>query len=300
MPLAHNGEIDEYYESMGPEDGRPLLLIMGLSAQMLSWDDQICDALVAHGFRITRFDNRDIGKSTWLDDKPVDVEAQVAKFFAGQPIDAPYSIEDMADDAASVLDAVGWESAHIMGASMGGMIAQAFAIRYPERTRSLVSIMSTTGDPDVGQPDNDTLLALLTPAPEGREGAIEAGVNTMRIIGSPVYFDEERARLITTAEYDRGFHPEGALRQMMAILSAKSRTAELEKLDVPALVIHGMKDRLVNPTGGRRTHEALADSELVELPDGGHDIPAVYRPELLDKITALAVRADDAWLAESA
>ncbi len=299
MPLAHNGDTDLFYEQMGDPDGMPMLLIMGLGAQLLSWDDELCDSLCDHGFSLVRYDNRDTGESTWFDDYPVDLEVQVGKLFAGEPLDAPYGLEDMADDAAAVLDAVGWSSAHIMGASMGGMIAQGLAIRHPERVRSLISIMSTTGDPDVGQPEEDVMTSLLNPVPVDREGAIEAGVLVGRAIGSPDHFNEARSRAITTAEYDRGFNPDGTLRQLLAIISTSSRTEALRALDVPALVIHGQLDRLVTPSGGKRTHEALRGSELIELPEAGHDIPDVYRPDLIDRIAQLAASADDALAATS-
>lgn len=299
MPLAHNGEIDLYYETLGDPSGKPLLLIMGLGAQLVSWDDKLCAALVAKGFHVARYDNRDVGESTWLDDKPVDLEATIGKFMAGEPLDPPYRIEDMADDAAAVLDALGWSSAHVMGASMGGMIAQAVAIRHPDRVRSLISIMSTTGDSDVGQPTDEILGVLLTEPPPGREAAIEASIEVGRAIGSPTLFDEERDRHLAEVSYDRGFHPEGTLRQLVAVVTATSRTEALRSVTVPALVIHGLKDLLVQPSGGRRTAEALPNAELVELEEAGHDMPEVYRADLIDKIMALAVRADDAREAAS-
>jgi len=292
MPYAHNGSVELFYEQWGPSDGVPLLMIMGLSAQMISWDDSLMQAFVDHGFAPVRFDNRDVGESTWFDDAPVDIETESGHFFAGAPLSAPYSIEDMADDAAAVLDAVGWKSAHVLGASMGGMIAQSFAIRYPEKTRSLTSIMSTTGDPDVGQPDSAAAESLMQPAPEGREAAIEASVRTGRVIGSPVHFDAVAERVKAERSYDRGNNPDGVLRQLLAVLTQSSRTEALGRVEVPALVIHGALDPLVNPSGGRRTHEALADSEFIELPEAGHDIPPVYRPELVARIAELAQRAD--------
>ncbi len=292
MPFAHNGSVELYYEEWGPSDGTPLLMIMGLSAQMISWDETLMQMLVDAGFHAVRYDNRDVGESTWFDDAPVDMEAEVGRFLAGEPLTTPYSIEDMADDAAAVLDAVGWKSAHILGASMGGMIAQSFAIRYPEKTRSLVSIMSTTGDPDVGQPDHAAMEALLQPVGEGREAAIEASVRMGEVIGSPDHFDAERERLKATRAYDRGHNPQGVLRQLLAILTQTPRTESLRNLEVPALVIHGKVDPLVTPSGGVRTHEALRNSELIELPDAGHEIPPVYWPEIVGRVADLAQSAD--------
>lgn len=292
MAIAHNGDVELFYEQLGDPDGTPLLLIMGLGSQLVSWDDDLCASFTDRGYSVVRYDNRDVGKSSWLDDRPVDLETQVAKFLSGEPLDVPYGIEDMADDAAAVLDALGWQTAHVMGASMGGMIAQSLAIRHTERVRTLVSIMSTTGDPDVGQPDDEVLLNLLSPTPQDRDGAIAAGVAVSRVIGSPVYFDEERALRLSTAEYDRGFHPEGTLRQLLAIIATSSRTAALRELTLPALVIHGKLDRLVQPSGGQRTHEALQNSAYVELPEAGHDIPQVYRPELVTEIIAMHYAKD--------
>lgn len=290
MPRAKNGHVELEYEHIGDPDGEPLLLIMGLGAQLLSWEDSLCQSFVDQGFSVVRYDNRDVGLSTWLDDHVVDLQTEVGNFLAGEPIGAPYTIEDMADDAAAVLDAVGWDSSHIMGASMGGMIAQEFAIRHTPRTRSLISIMSTTGDPDVGQPDPEVATVLLQPPAEGREASIEAGVAVGRAIASPTLYDEAADRAAITAAYDRAFHPEGTLRQLLAIITQRSRTEDLKALEVPALVIHGAKDPLVTPSGGQRTHEALAGSELILLPEAGHDMPEVYRPELIDRITALAMR----------
>ncbi|MBS1848620.1 MAG: alpha/beta hydrolase [Actinobacteria bacterium] len=292
MPYAHNGDVELFYEQWGPSDGMPLLLIMGLSAQMISWDDSLMQSFVDHGFTVVRYDNRDVGESTWLNEAPVDIDAEVGRFLAGEPLRPPYSIEDMADDAAAVLAALGWGRAHIVGASMGGMIAQAFAIRYPEKTRSLVSIMSTTGDPDVGQPDAAAIESLLRPVPEGRAGAIEASVATSRVIGSPIHFDEEAERDKATRAYDRAHNPDGVVRQLLAILTQPSRTAALRELDVPSIVIHGALDPLVDPSGGRRTHEALSGSTLIELAEAGHDIPEVYRADLVERIAELARNAE--------
>lgn len=292
MPLAHHGSVDLFYEKLGPDDGIPLLAIMGLSAQMIAWDDALCEAFVDRGFCMVRFDNRDVGKSSWLDDQAVDLETEIGNFLTGEPLGAPYSIEDMAEDAAAVMDAVGWSSAHIMGASMGGMIAQAFAIAHPERTRTLISIMSTTGDPDVGQPDDAAAASLLVPPPTNREEAIESAVAIGRIISSPIHFDEAAERDYAVRAYERAYHPEGSLRQLLAILTQRSRTEALRALDIPALVIHGKLDPLVAPSGGARTHEALRNSELIELPEGGHDMPEIYRAELIEKITALAAQVD--------
>ena len=300
MPKANNGTVELHYETTGSVDDVPLVLIMGLGEQLITWPDDLCDAFADRGFFVLRLDNRDVGLSTYFDEHPVDLEELAPRFFAGEKLIPPYTIEAMADDVAAVLDAAGVESAHIMGASMGGMIAQAVAIRHPERTRSLISIMSTTGDLDVGQPHEEALGALLMAPGEGRDAVVEQGVHVMRVIGSPVHFDEDRARADAGASFDRAFHPAGTVRQLLAILTAESRTAGLQALDVPALVIHGAQDPLVDPSGGQRTHEALRNSELVMLPDAGHDLPELYWPNLIEKITALASSADRARSTTSA
>jgi pimeloyl-ACP methyl ester carboxylesterase len=182
---------------------------------------------------------------------------------------------------------------------MGGMIAQSFAIRHRPVTRSLVSIMSTTGDLDVGQPHPEALSALMVTPATTRDEIIEQGVETTRVISSPVHFDAERARRKVEAAYDRANYPDGRVRQLLAIITAASRTEGLRGLDVPAVVIHGELDPLVDPSGGVRTHEALQTSELVLLPDAGHDLPEIYWPNLVEKITALAAAADAAAAAHA-
>ena len=295
MPKAHNGDVELHYETTGDPNGVPLQLIMGLGAQLLTWDDELCESFADRGFFVIRHDNRDIGLSSWFDHMPVDAQAVIAAVLSGQPVTPPYTIVDMADDAAAVLDAVGVESAHVIGASMGGMIAQAEAVHHPARERSLVSIMSTTGDPDVGQPHDEVAGALLTPpASSDRAAVIERGVEMGRIIGSPVHFDEDAVRLLAEREYDRANHPEGVIRQLFAILVQESRTEALRGFAKPSLVIHGDLDRLVDPSGGVRTAEALPDTELIRLPVAGHDLPRIYWPQLIERITELAARADQA------
>jgi pimeloyl-ACP methyl ester carboxylesterase len=286
MPrIAANG-IELEYDEHGSAADPPILLIMGLSAQMTAWDDDFVATLAGRGFRVIRFDNRDIGLSTWLDEAGTPDLAAAA--LSGKVPDPAYGLGDMAADAAGLLDALGIDRAHIVGASMGGMIAQTFALAYPDRTISLTSIFSTTGDPAVGQPHAEVASALFLAArPEDRDAAIAAGVLGSRLIGSPGFpFDEERIRERTAVAYDRSWHPDGVMRQMLAILSQPDRTAALRTVKVPTLVIHGDSDPLVDPSGGRATAEAVPGAELWIVPGMGHDIPPVLFEELADRIAA--------------
>lgn len=294
MPFARSGNVELCYEAIGDEDGVPLLLIMGLGAQLVSWPDEFCMALCDRGFRVVRYDNRDVGLSTKFDDEAVDLLAAMTAGLSGKPVSAPYLLHDMARDAAAVLDAVGWRDAHIVGASMGGMIAQAFAVAFPERTRSLTSIMSTTGDPDVGQPHPEVLSVLTAAPPDDRAAVIEQGVVSSRLIGSPGLVDEDQIRARTARAYDRCYYPVGVGRQLVAILASPSRSDGLSGFTKPALVVHGEVDPLVDPSGGRRTVEVLPDAELLMMPGMGHDLPESLWPQLVEAITAVASRADSA------
>lgn len=291
MPNVHVNGIDLEYEELGDPEGRPLLLIMGLGAQMIAWDDDLCRRFGERGFRVIRFDNRDVGLSTKLDHQRVDFVAAYTAYLAGEPVQAPYSLEDMADDAAGLLDAVGIPAAHVVGASLGGMIAQALAIRHPDKVLSLTSIMSTTGDPDVGQPTGEALTILLQPAARTREEAIERDVETTRAIGSPDHFDEDRVRRRATAAYDRCFYPAGIVRQLAAIASSGTRADGLRRLRIPAVVIHGSVDPLVQPSGGARTAELIPGAELIVLEGMGHDLPQHFWGDIIDAVEKIAAHA---------
>ncbi len=271
MPSASANGITIEYESFGDPASPPVLLIMGLAAQLTRWDTAFCEALADEGFFVIRFDNRDVGLSTWLDDMA--------------PAPPPYSLSDMADDAAGLLDALGLRAAHIVGASMGGMIAQTFAISHPERTLTLVSIMSTTGDRSVGQPTPDALNALMASRPTTREEAIELGVRVSAVIGSPGYpQDEQRERDQIAAAFDRAFHPAGFARHLAAINSQPDRTEALGGIRMPTLVIHGEADPLVTPTGGKATADAIPDARLMLVPGMGHNLPPELFGELVDNM----------------
>jgi pimeloyl-ACP methyl ester carboxylesterase len=291
MPRAHANGIELEYDQHGHPADPPMLLIMGLSAQMTTWRDPFVKELAARGFRVIRFDNRDIGLSTWFDQAGVPDLAQALQ--TGDVPPPAYTLDDMADDAAGLLDALGIGAAHIVGASMGGMIAQTFAIRYRTRTLSLCSIMSTTGDPAVGQPDPSVLGALfLSEPPSTPEEAEEAALVGSRLIGSPGYpADEAEVRANGRAAFERSNHPAGVPRQTLAVLHQPDRTADLAALDVPTLVIHGDADPLVAPSGGIATAGAVPGAELWMQPGVGHDLPPALYAETADRIAANCRRA---------
>jgi pimeloyl-ACP methyl ester carboxylesterase len=291
MPRTAANGIEIEYDERGNPGDPPVLLIMGLSAQMTAWDDEFVVLLAGHGLRVIRFDNRDIGLSSWLDDAGLpDLAGALA---GGRLPDPPYSLVDMAADAAGLLDALGIDRAHIVGASMGGMIAQEFALGHPERTRTLTSIFSTTGDPAVGQPRPGLAeMLFLGRPPAGREEAIAAGVAGSKLISSPGYpIDLDRVRERAARAYDRSYHPAGVLRQTLAVISQADRTAGLRGLEIPTLVIHGDSDPLVDPSGGRATAEAVPGSELWMIPGMGHDIPAPLYGQIAGRIAAHCLAA---------
>jgi pimeloyl-ACP methyl ester carboxylesterase len=275
------------YEREG--DGEPLLLIMGLGAQLTAWSHEFVDALLGRGFAIIRHDNRDAGLSTEMNGTPPSQVQSFARRMLRRPIDASYLIGDMADDAAGLLDALGLDSAHVVGVSMGGMIAQSLAIRHPDRVRSLTSIMSNPGD---GSGSISPKLAVTmarrpTPSPEN---AVDLSVFVSRHISGP-HFDEAVTRPRAEAAVARSFRPEGTVRQTAAIMASPSRVPGLRALRTPTLVVHGLLDPLVRSSGGVRTARAVPDSRLLMFNDMGHDVPAPRVAEIADAITHNAARA---------
>src|SRR5438552_15072075 len=248
MPIAPSNGIEIWYETFGDPSGVPLLLVMGLGGQAIAWDNGLCEAFVDRGFHVIRFDNRDVGLSTKIESPNVDFAAEFAKAFSGNQddIDAPYRLADMAADVAGLLDHLGLDAVHIVGASMGGMIVQQFAIDHAARVLSLTSIMSTTGDRDVGAPHPDAAATLLRPPAADRDSYLEAHVDSWRIIGSPEYFDEDEVRARGAAAYDRCYFPIGVGRQLLGIMASPSRSDALRAVKVPTLVIHGAVDPLVD------------------------------------------------------
>jgi len=289
MPTTRANGIDIEYETFGRQGDAPLLLIMGLGAQMILWDEEFCEQLAGRGHYVIRFDNRDVGLSSKCDAGGIpDVMAAVTASMARQKIEAPYKLSDMAADAAGLLDALGIAKAHIVGASMGGMIAQTVAIEHPGRALTLTSIMSTTGNPDLPPAKPEAMSALLLPPPADREGNIARSVEVFRTIGSPGFpFEEERIRARAARSYDRCFHPAGAIRQLVAILASGSRKEALRKVQVPALVIHGVDDPLVPLAGGIDTAEAISGATLLKIEGMGHDMPPAVWPRMIEAISTL-------------
>jgi pimeloyl-ACP methyl ester carboxylesterase len=281
--------IELCYQEMGDPEGEPLLLVMGLATQMIAWDEEFCAMLAERDFRVVRFDNRDIGRSTRISSAGVPNLLEMA---VGRRGSAPYLLRDMAADTLGLMDHLEIGSAHLVGASMGGMIVQSTAIESPERVRSLTSIMSTTGSRRVGHPSYKTFGLLLGRPPRQREAAIERVVKTFKMIGSPGYpFEEERVREIAGRSFDRGHSQAGIARQLHAITASGDRTPALRRLDVPALVIHGKGDVLVNPSGGRATAKAIPGARLKMIDGMGHDLPRALWPTFVEEIAANAARA---------
>ena len=291
MPEAQSGDLSIYYETEGDPAGSPLLLVVGLGAQLTWWPPGLRAALAERGFFVICFDNRDAGLSTWLDELgPVDLLAVL-----GDSVPPPYLLADMAADAVAVLDALALRSAHVLGASMGGMIAQALAIEFPDRVRSLTSAMSSTGDPGAGQQRADITDMLLSPRPADKTASVTQSVALARATSSPAFgFDEDRTTARMSAEYDRGNHPDGAGRQLAAILMSGDRTAALGALSMPVLVIHGAADPMIDVSGGRATAAAISGARIWEIPGMAHDLPAVLFGEIADRVAAVAALAGDA------
>jgi pimeloyl-ACP methyl ester carboxylesterase len=287
--FARVGDLRLCYETFGEPGAAPLLLVMGLASQMLLWEDRFCEELAGHGLRVVRFDNRDVGRSSILHDAHVPTRWQLA---LRHPSGAAYGLDAMADDAIGLLDHLAIPAAHVVGASMGAMIAQLIAIRHPDRVLSLVSIMSTTGNRRVGRPDPRVAVRMLRPAARTRDAYIEDHVATYRVIGSRRFdFEEEHKRERAGQLFDRGIHPAGSARQMAAIVTARDRTAELHQITVPTTVIHGDQDPLVNVSGGRATADAIPGARLMVMPGMGHDLPRELWPEIIAAISDTAARS---------
>jgi pimeloyl-ACP methyl ester carboxylesterase len=291
MPRAHGNGVELEYETVGDPAGRPLLLVQGLGAQLISVEDGLCQELASRGFLVIRYDNRDAGLSTWFDQaRPVNLAA----IWGGDHSTLAYTLEDMADDAVAVLNAAGVASAHVAGISLGGMIAQLLATRYPARVRSLASIMSTTGGRAVGQPTGEAASVLVASMPGDREGFIEQAVVNAKAIGSGTAFpfDAGAVRRGAAHSYDRAHHPKGTGRQFAAILAAGDRTGALGQVRVPTLVIHGTEDQVIGVSGGEATAAAIPGARLLVVPGLGHELPPGFWPTLADALVENADRAD--------
>lgn len=295
MPSVAANGITVEYERFGDEAAPPILLVMGLGGQLTLWPIELCEALVARGFHVIRYDNRDIGLSTKFDAAGVpDIMALTMKAMTGQKVETPYSLDDMAADAAGLLDALQIDRAHIVGASMGGMIAQLFAIHYPEKTLTLTSIMSSTGNPQL-PPAKPEAMAVLMNRPQSADAdtMVEYGVNAARTIGSPGYpQDEARLRTRVRADFERSFSPAGVARQMAAIIANGDRRERLKAIAAPTLVIHGADDPLVPLAAGEDTAASISGAELQVIPGMGHDLPLGLVEIIADAIAGATARAD--------
>lgn len=296
MPTVTGNGIELYYETHGAEGGEPLLLIMGLGAQMTRWPAGFIQILVERGFRVIAYDNRDCGLSQKFDAAgPANMQAVYGALMKGEKPDVPYLVADMAADGVGLLDALGVQRAHVVGASMGGMIAQMIAATYPERVLSLTSIMSTTGNPALPPAKPEAMARLATPAPDPKadfEAFIAYGVESGKIIGSPAYpADEAEQRANLKADYERSFYPVGTGRQMAAIVASGDRRAALAGITAPTTVIHGADDPLVPLTGGEDTAATIPGAQLHVIPGMGHNMPKELWVQIADLIEAATKRA---------
>jgi pimeloyl-ACP methyl ester carboxylesterase len=296
MPHIEANGIEICYETTGDPADPPLLMIMGLGAQLVDWEDGFVEPLAERGHYVIRFDNRDIGLSQHFDEhrmSRVEFLRTAGLAFAGAPVPVPYGIGDMAADAAGLLDALGVACAHVVGASMGGMIAQQLAIDFPHKVRSLTSVMSTTGERFVGRPKPHVLPAMLTSAKEPTYDAVLAQQEAVwKVIATPDTYSTERVAERVRRNFFRSYHPEGMGRQMLAVLRAPNRAPGLRKLRMPTTVVHGSADPLVTPSGGFRTASLVKGSDLVMLGGHAHDLPTTAQEVLGDVITRTTRRAE--------
>jgi pimeloyl-ACP methyl ester carboxylesterase len=293
MTSAQLGDVTIEYELDGPEDGEPMLLVMGLGAQLVAWPRDVVDGLAAGGYRVVRMDNRDIGLSTKTDG-PAPTRAALLKAFAHRRYaQSDYLLSDMAADAVALLDHLELGAVHVVGVSMGGMIAQQLTIDHPDRVLSLCSIMSNTGNRRHGAVAPRLLptmaASMTTPRPADPEEAVRQGVEGFRLIAG-VHFDEEEIGVMVRQAVDRNVNPLGTIRQLLAIQASPDRTPGLREVRVPTLVVHGLVDQLVMPSGGIATARAVPGSKLVMFPDMAHDLPKPRRAEIVDEIVRNAQR----------
>jgi pimeloyl-ACP methyl ester carboxylesterase len=285
MGRARSNGLDLEYDTFGDASDPALLLISGFATQLIGWDPAFCRMLAGDGFWVIRFDNRDVGLSSRIAG-----EVDLTALFAGTVRSIPYGLEEMAEDAAGLLDELGVQAAHVVGASMGGMIGQTLAIHHPSRVLSLCSIMSTTGDPNVGQPTAEAMAALMTPAATSPSEAARRGVQVGRVITSRRYFDEARAARVSEEAYVRAHDASGVARQLAAVGTQVDRTADLAGVTVPTLVIHGALDPVFSVSGGDATAKAVPGARLLVIDDMGHELPEPLWPQLAAEITANARR----------
>jgi len=293
MPKAQTNNIEIEYETFGNASDNPLLLINGLGSQMINWDEGFIQCLVDRGFFVIRFDNRDVGLSTKCEEagEPNIMQAYIA-IQSGKPFESPYTLEDMADDAVGLLDALDIEKAHICGVSMGGMIVQLLGLKHPTHVLSLTSIMSSTGNPDIPRGDPEVGQVMMTPAPPEREGYIKYYVKLRRLLYGSFPYDEAKNREIAGRFFDRSFYPPGIGRQSLAIMVNGNRKSKLSSIKVPTLIIHGADDPVIPVEGGQDTHDAIPGSELIIIDGMGHSIPLEAWGQISDAIAKIAAKVD--------
>ena len=280
--------IELCYQATGDPADPPLLLVMGIGSQMISWPDRFCELLAARGYRVIRFDNRDCGRSTWLTHIGV---PSVTKAFGKELDDPPYLLADMAADCAGLLDSLGIEAAHVVGASLGGFVAQTLAIEFPERVLTLASMMSSTGSGRVGRPTPAAMEVLMTRPPADLAAYVEYTVRARRVIGSTALgIDEDWVRVTAARAFERGLNPDGTQRQLVASICSGDRTERLRELDLPTVVLHGAADPLIQASGGVATAEAIPGAELVTIEGWGHDLPPAVWERVVGAIDANARR----------
>jgi len=278
------------YQRFGNPDLPPVFLIMGAGAQMINWPDGFCLELASHGLHLIRFDNRDAGLSTHFSDAPI---PDFPAIQSGDFSTVSYSLSDMAADTVGLMDALGYDSVHLVGASMGGMIAQTIAIEYPHRVRTLTSMMSTTGNPLVGQPDYSVLAGLGAPAYDDRQAYINWQIKTRKAIGSPKYpLDEKTTAQIAGIAWDRDHDPLAMMRQTVAVIKSGDRTEQLRSIEIPTLVIHGKNDKMIDISGGRAVAAAIPGAELIEFEGMGHDLPKPLWPVFANRIDEVIHRVE--------
>ena len=287
MPKAEVNNIEIEYETIGDSISKPLLLIAGLGSQMLAWSDEMCENLANRGFFVIRFDNRDIGLSTKFEAAGLPNFVEISAAYArGEIPEVPYTLEDMAGDTVGVLDALNIDKAHVCGASMGGMIAQVLAYKYPFRVLSLTLIMSTTGNPNLPQPKPEFMTQYFAPVPSEREAYIEETVKRGRLIHGTFAYDEDQSREYRTKEYDRSYYPEGVTRQLAATAVPGNLKPKLSAIQAPTLVIHGREDPFYPVEAGKDIATAIPGAELLILDGMGHSFPREVIPRIVNALVA--------------
>jgi pimeloyl-ACP methyl ester carboxylesterase len=280
--IAKAGDVELAYDTFGNPSSPPMLLIMGLGAQMIRWDDAFCQAIAAQGRWVIRFDNRDVGLSTKCDEAGV---PDVISLIQGQKVDVPYTLKEMAHDAVGLLDSLGIQAVDVVGVSMGGMIAQTMAIHYPERVRTLTSIMSSTGNPDLPQSTPEAMEVLIAPPVSNRNDYVTSQLKAAKVLHGPTYpLNEEYVRNYAERSYDRCYDPTGFARQLGAILGSGSRNEALRNVKIPTLVIHGDADPLVPVAGGKDTAKSIPNAKLVIIEGMGHSFPTEMVPKILQEL----------------